>query len=417
LNLSLRKILGNTAWLSGLQLAFYLLPLVTVPIVTRAFGPELFGFLVTSTAAAGYVGLFIAFGFGWSGPRLVARHERESADLSADVSAILGAQLLIAVAASAVFVLWTLLTRESQELRFAQWAILASTVLNSLVPAWLFLGLERMKDLVIPQLMTRLGASLAILVLIRKPSDLLLYTLITAAGSAAGLIMFLRLMSRVGIRFERPSVRLMQIRLKESATLFVTNVAISAYTMSNVLIVSLLLGNRAAGIFGLADRVRQAAVSALVPLTQAIYPYICRTSGSGDPEERAARRRMFQLMIAAGGGLGLIMFVAAPVAVAVLGGQSFEAATVLVRIFAAVPILVIVSNILGVQIMLPLGMDRRVAEVTIYSALLGVALQLGLTHLFGLSGSASSYVVVELFVCLGFATALFSSRHSQIARS
>jgi O-antigen/teichoic acid export membrane protein len=274
-----------------------------------------------------------------------------------------------------------------------------------------------MKDLVIPQLMTRLGASLAILVLIRKPSDLLLYTLITAAGSAAGLIMFLRLMSRVGIRFERPSVRLMQIRLKESATLFVTNVAISAYTMSNVLIVSLLLGNRAAGIFGLADRVRQAAVSALVPLTQAIYPYICRTSGSGDPEERAARRRMFQLMIAAGGGLGLIMFVAAPVAVAVLGGQSFEAATVLVRIFAAVPILVIVSNILGVQIMLPLGMDRRVAEVTIYSALLGVALQLGLTHLFGLSGSASSYVVVELFVCLGFATALLSSRHSQIARS
>jgi O-antigen/teichoic acid export membrane protein len=393
-----------------------LLPLITVPVVTRAFGPELFGFLVTSTAAAGYVGLFVSFGFGWSGPRLIARLQRENDNLSADVSAILGAQLLIAMAASLVFILWTLFVTEPSEMRFAQWAILASTVLNSLVPAWLFLGLERMKDLVLPQLVTRLGASLAILVLIRKPADLLLYTLITAAGSAAGLLMFLRLMSRVGIRLERTSLHRMQIKLRDSATLFVTNVAISAYTMSNVLIVSLLLGNRAAGIFGLADRVRQATVSVLVPMTQAIYPYVCRTSDSQHPSERLARRRMFQLMMATGAALGLVMFVAAPLAIAVLGGRGFEEATILVRIFAAVPVLVTVSNILGVQIMLPLAMDRRVAEVTIYSALLGIVLQAGLTSFFGLTGSAVSYVIVEFFVCLGFATALLASRHSPTAK-
>jgi O-antigen/teichoic acid export membrane protein len=119
---------------------------------------------------------------------------------------------------------------------------------------------------------------------------------------------------------------------------------------------------------------------------------------------------MFQLMIAAGSGLGLIMFVAAPVAVAVLGGHSFEAATVLVRIFAAVPILVIVSNILGVQIMLPLGMDRDVAQMTIYAAVLGVPLQFALTQFFGLPGSASAYVIVELFVCIGLKGALSAAR-------
>jgi O-antigen/teichoic acid export membrane protein len=406
LSVHLRKVLGNSAWLGGLQLTFQLLPLLTVPIVTRAFGPALFGFVVTATAAAAYVALFVGFGFGWSGPRLIARQHRDGEDSSADVSAILAAQLLIGMAASSIYIMWTLLVRESAEMRFAQWATLATSILTSLVPGWLFLGLDRMRDLVVPQLATRLGATLAIVLLIRGPGDLLLYTMINAMASAVGLVLFLRLLRGAGVRLQRPRFALMRKRVGESASLFVTNAAISVYTTGNVLIVSLLLGNEAAGIFGFADRIRQTTVNTTIPLAQATYPFVCRTTGTDDPSEALARKRMFQIMLVMGSALSAAMFIAAPVAVALLGGTKFKDAVPLVRILAAIPILVVISNLLGVQTLLPRGMDRSVAAIVSLSAVVGAGLQFILTYMLGLKGSAAAYVITEIFVCLAMAAAV-----------
>jgi polysaccharide transporter, PST family len=406
LSLHLRKILGNTAWLGGLQLTFQLLPLLTIPIVTRAFGPALFGFIVTATAAAGYVALFVGFGFGWSGPRFIARQHRNGENSSADVSAILAAQLLMGIAASSIYIFWTLQAQETPQMRFAQWAILANAILTSLVPGWLFLGLDRMRDLVLPQLITRLGATAAIVLLIRQPGDLLLYTLINAAASVIGLGLFLRLMGTAGVRLERPRISVMRVRLGESATLFAANAAISVYTAGNVLIVSLLLGNRAAGIFGFADRIRQATVNTTIPLAQATYPFACRTAGVEDASEEFARKRMFQIMLAVGAALSVVMFAAAPVAVALLGGPKFEESVALVQILAAIPILVVISNLLGVQTMLARGMDRTLTKIVTASAVLGAGLQIVLTYTFGLRGSAVAYVVTEVFVCVAMAAAL-----------
>lgn len=409
----LRKILGNTAWLAGLQLTFQLLPLLTIPIVTRAFGPALFGFVVTATAAASYVALFVGFGFGWSGPRLIARQHRAGQDSSADVSAILAAQLLMGMAASSVYILWTLQVHETAQLRFAQWAILATAILTSLVPGWLFLGLDRMRDLVVPQLVTRLGATAAIVALIRQADDVLLYTLINAVASVVGLLLFLRLMRSAGVRLQRPRASLMRARVRESATLFVANAAISAYTTGNLLIVSLLLGNRAAGIFGFADRIRLATVNTTIPLAQATYPFVCRTAGTNSDSEAFARKRMFQIMLAVGASLSIVMFLAAPGAVTILGGAKFQDSVLLVQILSAIPILVVISNLLGVQTMLPRGMDRKLAAIVTASAVLGAGLQIVLTRTFGLTGSASAYVITEVFVCVAMAAASNLGSHAK----
>lgn len=409
-DLHLRGILKNTAWLTGLQLISYVLPLLTAPAVTRAFGPELFGFVVTATAASAYVSLFMSYGFPWSGPRLVAREKHDPNALSRDVSAVLAAQFGLGVIGSILFVSWTLTTSQPPELRWAQWSILAATLFTAFVPAWLFQGLERMGDLVIPQLLVRIGTTAAIILTIRSHDDLLLYVAINAVAAFIGLLMFALLTRRLGLTQHRPELARIKARLKESSTVFLSNAAISFYTTANVLIVSVVLGHESAGIFGLADRIRAAVMGLLVPMTQAIYPFVCRTVGSSDPEERLARRRMFQLMIGLSVALGIAMFIAAPIMVSVLGGAHFAAAVSLVKILALIPLLVTVTNILGVQIMLPRKMDRAVATVVIACATIGVILQTLLTRFYRLPGSAWAYVIVELLVCCGFGTALLLAR-------
>lgn len=348
----------------------------------------------------------MSFGFPWSGPRLVAGEGADPQNLSKDVSAILGAQFALGTACSIIFVLWTLKTTEPLQLRLAQWSILASAIFTTIVPAWLFQGLERMRELVIPQLVLRTASTIAIIILIRSRGDLLLYVGINATSALFGAIAFSVLLRRCDMALGLPTLGRMKLRLRESSSVFVSNAAISFYTTANVLIVSYVLGTEAAGIFGLADRIRGAAMGLLVPMTQAIYPFVCRTIQSDTDEERKARRRMFQIMIWTSVAMGVALFVSAPWAVSILGGVHFEAATPVVRIFALIPLLVTITNILGVQIMLPRKMDRSVAAVVIACGALGVALQLVLTRSFGVEGSAWAYVMVELAVCCGFGAAL-----------
>jgi O-antigen/teichoic acid export membrane protein len=395
----------------------YVLPLFTTPVVTRAFGTELFGFVATSTAAAAYVSLVVWFGFPWSAPRLVAQKREDLHHLSQDVSAILASQLLIALPCALVYLLWTLQLNEEANLRLAQWLILAAAVPTALVPSWLFLGLERMRDLVIPQFLVRTGATIAIVAFVRNRNDLVLYTAINAIAALIGLILFLRLMSHAGVRLSVPSFSLMRSRIRESSTLFVSNAAISFYTTANILVVSFVLGNAAAGIFGLADRIRQVAVGVFVPITQAIYPFVCRTVDSDDAGVRLARRRLFQLTMAMGVAVGLAMLILAPYAVAFLGGSAFGEATLLVRLFAAVPVLVALSNLLGIQTMLPLGLDKQLTIIVVGAAVLGIGLQFLLTRTTALPGSAAAYVITEVFVCGAMALALWgkAGRRSSVA--
>jgi O-antigen/teichoic acid export membrane protein len=272
-----------------------------------------------------------------------------------------------------------------------------------------------MSELVLSQLLVRIVATFAIVLLINSESDLLAYSLINAASAIVAVVLSCLLLRKVGVTWHWPTFARVWLRLRESSTVFLSNAAISFYTTANVLIVSAILGNDAAGIFGLADRIRVAVMGLLVPMSQAIYPFICRTVGSSDPQERLAKRRMFQIMIWTSIGLGLVMFVAAPFAVSLLGGRHFNGATPLVRIFSLIPVLVTITNILGVQMMLPLKMDRSVATVVITCAVIGVVLQIAFTRAFGVHGSAWAYAIVEFLVCCGFGAALFLRRDRAIA--
>jgi PST family polysaccharide transporter len=403
----LKVIVGNAGWLGLTQILNYGVPLVTLPLVTRAFGPGVFGIIATITAYAAYVGLLINYGFNYTGPRKVSLLRGDLQELSGFVSAVMVGQLVLAAVASATFMIALLLVRVDPVYKTFCIIILASTIAGAFTPQWIFIGLERMRDFSLMQLGFRVLAAGAIVTTIRSADDIILYAVINGLSAACVAVGSFAILARDGLRWRPPSTRAWIDVLREATGLFASTISINLYTTANVLIVGFVLGPAAAGPFALADRLRQAVGNILGPITSAIYPFACRIAGQDTSAEESKTKRLFFCIITGSSGLlSISLFIFSPLIVHFVGGEAFQQAVPVLRLMSPLPLVLTLSNIFGVQTMIPLRMDGHVAAVVSSAAVLGVGTMFVLTRLFGLEGAGLSVLLVELFVTGAMASIL-----------
>jgi PST family polysaccharide transporter len=109
--------------------------------------------------------------------------------------------------------------------------------------------------------------------------------------------------------------------------------------------------------------------------------------------------------------MGIVVFFMAPLLVHVLLGPGFEPSVVVLRILALLPPLVAVSNVLGIQWMLALDLDRFVTAVVVSAGLLNVCLAVVLVPHYMHVGMALAVVASETLVVVGLYAVL---RHQRL---
>ena len=406
--MSLAKIAKNSAWIGVVQILNFAFPLLTLPIAARAFGPGTYGLIASLNATAAYAGLFITFGFNMTGPRLVARTPADPRDLSGAFSTIYWGQLAFAVVGALVALAIVAIWGSDTRMMALAVVVLIGVVASALTPIWMFAGLQAMRDLVIPQLAFRAIAAALIVTLIRREGDALLFVAINAAAMVACCLSALFVLRRRGIGL-RPTPRAsVWGAIRGTWQLFVSTMAVNLYTGTNVIVVGLMLGPASAGYFALADRVRGAVIGLFDPVSQSLYPYLCATEPSASREQH--QRLFFRALLALSVLASIALFLGAPLIAAFLGGERFTHSVPLLQILSVTPVLICLSNLLGIQTMLPNDMERELSRITVAAGLSGVVLLVGSTFLFGLPGAAWSYVAVEAGVTLAMAICVRNRR-------
>jgi polysaccharide transporter, PST family len=397
----IRKLAASAAWLGMLQLLNYALPVVTLPVIARAFGPTIFGTLATLTALSGYIGLLASYGSNLSGPRWVVNLRHDPVELSATVSAMVGAQLLMGALGVMIYVAARSVSNFRPEYRLVAVLIVIQVCANSISPQWIFLGLDRIRDFVVIQMAVRVALTAFIFISIHTPADVLLYA---GANCAAGITIAAistLVLQRAGVRWRVPPFAAVYSTAREAGLLFLSTVSISLYTSTNVIIVNLVLGPGAAGSYALAERLYAATVGVMGPILSALYPFVCRIAGRDETHQESWTKQLFFCSIVAlSGVMSLTLFLLAPTIISLVGGTRFESASLVLRIMAFAPVLVALSNIFATQTMIPLGMDRQASWIFAAAAALSISGMFILTNSIGLIGAPINLVAVEAFVTL-----------------
>lgn len=407
----LKGIVKNATWLGVVQALNFAVPVLTLPVVVRAFGPEIFGSLATITAYANYVALVTSYGFFLSGPRTVAKLRGDLDRLSQSVGSILAAQLFLAIVSATIFACLLPILPYGSGYRVASLIILAKLVAGELAGQWIFIGLEDMQNFAIIQLIPRLLAVAAIVAAVRQPSDLYLYLGLDSGAAILSAGLSVILLHRLGvIKWRTPDRAAIWSVLRHAGPLFLTTVSMNIYKTTSVLVIAFVLGTTAAGSFALAYRLMAAGAQVLGPITLAIYPFICRISTGLETEGDGRTKRVFFCAIMALSALlSMALFVLSPLIIYLVGGQQFPQVIGVLRLMAFAPLAMALSNIFGMQTMLPLNMDRELSWVVSCAAVIGLPALALVSMLFGLDGAAITVLGVEFFVAIGMA-AILSSR-------
>jgi polysaccharide transporter, PST family len=387
----------NALALHLVQIGNLVVPLITLPYVSRVLGSDGFGLVAFSQSLSFLLGMVIGWGFDQWASREAAVKRDDPGGLSALTAQIVGARLILSAVAlgiAAVVYLTSSTTRGSPEFIAMAWL---AAVATGLTPLWFFLGVERLRMPSSIALGVRVVAAALTFVLVQNSGDAwIVMALFTGSAVIGALITTGMLFRRVNLR--RPAVRPALSAIRAGTALFAGIAGLSLYTSMNVVLLG-FLGTRAeVAHFSAAERVIRAAIQLLQPITTAIYPRITYLESSGN-----SRRALRLLLFGAGVVLSIalvgaaVMFVLAPELVRLVYGNQFADAAGVLRVMSALLPITTMAYAAGTWLMVK-RQDARIMRITLGGGILNIALAPLLVHLAGIDGMAVSVVCAEFAV-------------------
>lgn len=382
-----------------LQGANYILPLITLPYLVRVLGPERFGLLAFAQAFTQYFVVLTDYGFNFTATRRIAIHRDNRQEVSETFCAVMSIKFGLMV----ISFLLMAATVFAVPKFHADWPVYFVTFLivlgNVMFPTWFFQGMETMKYTAALSISARFVTTVAIFIFVRHQSDYLLAAGFQSASMVIGGLLGLLSLRRIApLRLVLPSRQALATALSEGWHVFVSTAAISLYTSSNAFILGLITNNVTVGYFSAAEKIVRAVQGMFSPVSQAIYPHISSlVVRSREAAVEFIRKSLKWMGLFSFTASALLFILAEPMVVLILG-QEYLASVVLVRWMAALPFIIALSNVFGMQTMLTFGMDRLVSRVLLLAGLMNLTIIVPLVCALGPEGAAISLLITETFV-------------------
>lgn len=394
-------LVQNAIAMALVQAGTNFVPLITIPYLARVLGVAGWGLVAFAQSFGMYASVFGEYGFAFSATREVARHRDDHDKLSEIVAGVLGAKTLLGTSMIALAFgvqRCVPIFRENPLLLWGAWFWALGRAVSMV---WYFQGRERMRLIAWVDMVAQALAAVVIFVVVRKPADgwrvLALQGLGYMGSFVVGLVLTYR---EVPARF--PTWQSSWNALRMGCSMFLFRGSLSLYTAGNAFVLGLFVSPVWVGYYAGAEKISRAFLGLLNPVSQALYPRLSHLVCHA--RERAVRLARVAVAVMGFGGvaMGALVFALAPILVRVILGQGYDHAVPVLRILSLLPPLIALSNVYGVQWMLPLGMDRPFNTIILIAGLINVALAVALAPAYLAMGMAWSVVSAEVFVTASF---------------
>jgi O-antigen/teichoic acid export membrane protein len=400
-----KVLIGNISSLFSVEVANYILPMISLPIIVRIIGPDKFGVINYAFAIVGYFVLLVNYGFDLTGTRKVAQNKHDKQYIDELFSLILWSKVLLFLITLVVFALCFIFIPVFMQ----EWEVMVFTYLVVLswvfTPNWLYQGMQELHRIAIFNIVIKLLFTISVLIIIRQKSDYVYQPLSMAiAQIIVGFYSFRFAIRRYKINLVKVGFKQILSILKDDRIIFFSQIIIYLYTATNTIILGSLATDTQVGYYSAALRFIQIAQAIItLPLSNSFFPYVSAAFGKSKEEGIMAASKVVPIVsiISLVAFLGMVTL--GPWALQLFFGDKFTASVPIFITMAILPFLVVVSNVYGIQVMLSLKMDKAFFRITACGAILSVCCNLLLVPLYGGLGSGFSLLITESFITITFA--------------
>lgn len=389
------KLVKNWFYNLSYNLLLLILPLITVPYVSRVIGVAGIGINDYTSALVNYFLLFGTLGIKLYANRELAYHRGEKFTRSQLFWEITCLQALtIGVAILAFMGYWLIASR------YRTYLLLQALVLPAAIfdISWYFMGMEDFGKVVLRNAFVRLLAISLIFTLVHSTADLWLYILLNAGSSLIGNLTLWPYLVQQIQWVPRAQLHPLQ-HLRGSLTLFLPTIAIQIYLSLNRNLLGVFASMSAVGYYGYADRVIRLVLGIVTALGSVMLPNIAN---------KAAHKQYAAIKTSLYRSFDFTTALAVPLVfgLALLGpsfsqwylGSGYQLTGQLLIAEAPVILFIAWGNVTGIQLLLPLKRNREYTLSVILGAVISVGANLIIIPPFGAYGAVFATVLTEFCV-------------------
>nr|WP_231620032.1 oligosaccharide flippase family protein [Pseudoalteromonas sp. NGC95] len=381
------SVTKNSFALIFLQLFAVVAPLLVFPYLTRMLSLENFGLVMLAISACSMALVFTDFGFNLSATYHVSKKRKYRKYISQYIGAIFILKILLVLALCILIFFYNIFFGSIDGMFVL--SIIFNIAAQTFFPTWFFQGIEKMKNITIYMLFSKILFVVLIFLLIDKESLPEEIMFIYAISNFFALSIAFRCIYLSGYRVCWPKkISLVRV-FSNSVPFFISRASVALYTSASTFLVGVFSGTQQAAIYGASEKLFLASQSVTGPIAQALFPYMAK---NGD------RRLIFLILGLVGIPLSLIAVITGVWASEIMSfifGPKFYDAGQLLQIFLIVTIVNFISVILGYPAFASIGKVSIANKTVVF----GAAIQSVFLFLLYISDlfSALSIVLTVLF--------------------
>lgn len=396
------KVIKNYLYNLSYQILTIILPIITVPYVTRIFTSDDLGNYGFYYSIVSYFSLFAMLGIGIYGTKQIAA----ARDVSSTFWNIYAIQLIASLLALFVYVI-TLVS--IPEMSGIVPIILGIVLLTKMIDiSWLFTGKEDFKKITLRNTMVKVAGVISIFTFIKSSEDLYLYIFLIVIFDFLGqFVMWIPAKKFI----KRPSfdTKIIKKNLHPIVLLFLPQVAISLYVVLDRTLLGLLGSYSDVGIYEQGQKLTSILLTVVSSLGAVMLPRVANLL-SERKEKEAQNMVRFSFIL-----YNLIIFpmifgliAINEVFIKIFLGENFQDVKYVLYIIVFNIMFIGWTNILGYQVLVVRSKNKEFMLSTTIPAIVSVAVNIAVIPFFGYIGASITSVVVEFLV---FAIQWYYSRN------
>ncbi|WP_413537675.1 flippase [Enterococcus malodoratus] len=392
----MKNIAKNFFYQSIFQLTRILIPIITVPIVSKALGPEGIGIYNYSNSIAQYFVLFGGLGVSLYGNREIALKWHQKEDISQTFWEIFTFKAIMTLFALSIYYC-IIFFIGNKEFFYVQSLVIISVLFDI---SWFFMGIEDFKKTSLCNLFVQFITFFCIILFVKQPGDAIKYTLIQAAGMLLSQII-VWLFIKEYIHFKKVNLKESMAHIKGSIEYFIPQIAIMFYTNINKTILGVFVGSAAVGYFSNSMQLNNVFITVITTIDVVLLPHMSGLFAKNNEQ------RIINVMKET---IHIQLFFSIPIMFGVLTvydklvpwffGEKFLFINSVIPFFSILIVVIPLGMSISRQYLMPVGKVKEYNKSVLGGALVNVIINSLLLPTVGFFGVVTANIVSEVFVTL-----------------
>lgn len=391
------RIVKNFIYNTLNQLLLIIIPLITIPYVSRILGAEALGVNAYTYTIATYFVQLANMGLGLYGMREIAYSRNYENGVSKTFLELLILKLIVGVISYGLFLVFVLFYNQYLLVFLLQSIFIISAIFDFM---WFFAGIEDFKKITIRNFLIKVLSFILIILFVRHKNDLLIYVLILAGSNLVGNLSLIPYFKKY-IKFIPLKQLDVKSHVKPIIILFIPQMILLLSASLNKVYLGSLAPISASGYFDNADKIIRISIVVISSVGTVLFPKIAYYHKRNDAHEV---KKYLNISLSISCFLS-IPIVAGIIAIAtpfsnVFFGESFVGIDRMLSLLSVQLFFMSLSYIIGQQYLVATNETKHLTISTCISLVLLSLTAVTLIPIIGIYGAILAAIVNEAFIAI-----------------